>query len=269
MKKYARFLLLFAAIGAFSFGSYAQTTFESGEVLIREGDDKKFCDKTTPYTSSITLPLFNTCIPVADAPNGTAGESIATEKCKTTIANDNGRTISGKPAYGCPECPEGSTGCEVLIDSIKNDAGHYGATYVNIVNNQYCYTCPSGAFTISYKCDGCDIAKIGDFGDPTPEGEGATPALADPLETAIVNMYPNPTSGNLNIDFDGVADYGAVKIVITNIMGSVVHQSVQNDVSSGHQTFQLNLGDLTSGVYNVALYSGSERLDAKHLSVVK
>lgn len=64
-----------------------------------------------------------------------------------------------------------------------------------------------------------------------------------------LNLYPNPTSGELNIEFAS-SDNGTAQIYVTDISGKVVLQDVIK-VQEGAQMYQLNMSDLPSEMYLV------------------
>jgi hypothetical protein len=62
--------------------------------------------------------------------------------------------------------------------------------------------------------------------------------------TLAVNVYPNPSSGVINIDF-GTTTYNAT-VIITNTIGSVVNEIALNNNQS---QYTININNITSGIY--------------------
>ncbi len=73
-----------------------------------------------------------------------------------------------------------------------------------------------------------------------------------------VNVYPNPTSGLLNVELPSNIDLNSVSIKIVDLNGRVVVDETKNSV----QQFTLNLNDhnLASGVYQLSINNASNTL---------
>jgi len=85
------------------------------------------------------------------------------------------------------------------------------------------------------------------------------PSLGTPSITGTangtINIYPNPTSGMLNIQWAN-QQTGFAELDITDVTGRIVGKSKLNlDVKSG--TTQMNIGGLDDGVYVVNIRSAS------------
>jgi Secretion system C-terminal sorting domain len=75
------------------------------------------------------------------------------------------------------------------------------------------------------------------------------------------NIYPNPTSGELNIEIDVNASSNAV-IKVLDVRGTVV-KIVQTDLEKGKNLNNINIGELPSGEYMIQV------TDGKALNAVK
>lgn len=69
-----------------------------------------------------------------------------------------------------------------------------------------------------------------------------------------VNVYPNPTSGKVNIGYT-LTNNQPLTIEVTNMSGAVVEKKV---VNGGFGTAELNLFDLAPGVYQVRMTNNGE-----------
>lgn len=67
-------------------------------------------------------------------------------------------------------------------------------------------------------------------------------------------LYPNPTQGEVFLDFISTANHQDVKVVVTNALGQLVKESQKILPNTG--TYQLNLSDQPKGVYVVTVTSG-------------
>ena len=90
-------------------------------------------------------------------------------------------------------------------------------------------------------------------------------ASFDDKPKAEVLIYPNPASNYLNINYTTNSDY---TIVISNILGAVVHTTPI--ISRFENTTFLNLTDLNiqNGIYLVKVYEG-ENLKATQKLIVR
>lgn len=72
----------------------------------------------------------------------------------------------------------------------------------------------------------------------------------------ILNVYPNPTVGNISINFNSVKDE-TIQLIITDMVGRVVMQQ-NNKVTKGENTLTLQTATLPNGNYSIkALCSSS------------
>ncbi len=88
---------------------------------------------------------------------------------------------------------------------------------------------------------------------------GSSTAVAE-IESNDIKIYPNPTSGLLNIDLD--KKYSSVLVKVYNTLGQLVQEFEQEDSDSA--TLYLSVG---TGVYILEVYSDDKRL--KKQKVVK
>lgn len=63
-----------------------------------------------------------------------------------------------------------------------------------------------------------------------------------------VNVYPNPATDNLNIDFY-LSDYSPVDISITDRIGKLIYSEKLNEVSPGRKHFEIHTNNLLPGMY--------------------
>lgn len=72
-------------------------------------------------------------------------------------------------------------------------------------------------------------------------------------EDASLSVYPNPTSGNLNIQWQN-QQAGAVKVSVSDIIGrEVYHSTLSLDAESGQS--MINLSELKDGIYIISIKS--------------
>nr|MBP6513271.1 T9SS type A sorting domain-containing protein [Bacteroidia bacterium] len=72
----------------------------------------------------------------------------------------------------------------------------------------------------------------------------------------ILNLYPNPSSDQLNIDLN-LNERLSGQINITNLLGESVYNSIQ-EPSANVKTIQINIKDWQTGMYFVNLIQGNK-----------
>lgn len=80
-----------------------------------------------------------------------------------------------------------------------------------------------------------------------------------------VKLYPNPTSNNVNIEFETKSAIDT-KIEIINTMGQIVYSDVVS--ANGFNNLEVSTSSFESGIYQVKITTDNERI-TKRLSVVK
>lgn len=74
-----------------------------------------------------------------------------------------------------------------------------------------------------------------------------------------LNVYPNPTTDQSNIDFS-MSIEGNVSVVVSNIVGQAVLTDNIGNLNPGDHTYSLNTSNLQNGLYLVSLISGPHKL---------
>lgn len=82
-------------------------------------------------------------------------------------------------------------------------------------------------------------------------------------ETTVENLaiYPNPTTGMLNIKFDAEKQ-GNVRVKLISVSGQVVFNEEMNPVS-GQYNNSFDIGDRAKGIYLLSIISDNEKIDRK------
>ncbi|WMI70221.1 LamG-like jellyroll fold domain-containing protein [Mangrovimonas sp. YM274] len=111
----------------------------------------------------------------------------------------------------------------------------------------------SGSFAVEVTVDGCTV---------TSECvEVASLGVEDTLFASNLKLYPNPTSGNVNVTLNGV--YQTVDAQLVSITGKVVATYQFSNTNE----FSLDLNKFNSGLYFLNLKA--DQLDAATVKVVK
>ncbi len=80
-------------------------------------------------------------------------------------------------------------------------------------------------------------------------------------QVSSYNIYPNPTQGDLNLEFSLIENISAAQLEVRNQLGQLIHQETLN-VFAGENTKKLDI-PLSQGVYFVSLRNGSSSITKK------
>jgi hypothetical protein len=117
---------------------------------------------------------------------------------------------------------------------------HYGG-----VNHEHCYTVreqPDGSYIAVGKTDSYSPDMDPMFLKLNPNGTLAVGISERPLAANSIRLYPNPSSGNLKIDFK---DLKATRITVINTLG----ENIYTKEMKGEQSIDMDLRDKSAGVY--------------------
>jgi hypothetical protein len=89
---------------------------------------------------------------------------------------------------------------------------------------------------------------------------GDSPAQA---QTSITGVYPNPTTGQLNIDIMVVEDELSLNFRVTNIVGQQMKNAVET-LLKGKNTIQLDATDYAAGMYILNLSNKERDINLDH-----
>lgn len=79
---------------------------------------------------------------------------------------------------------------------------------------------------------------------------GAIVGMNDPVEFTDITVYPNPTTGKVNIDMS-LKKPGDVKVMVYNSVGQVVAKSSHKNFAAG--VIDFDLSSVAKGIYNVCI----------------
>jgi hypothetical protein len=106
--------------------------------------------------------------------------------------------------------------------------------------------------TGEYRCsitsiDGCNrVTDIANVTNVCREAE---------MEMSGFEVYPNPTSGEFNINMNLSASVNTADIVIVNMIGDVVYSN-NTSIANGILNASVNLQNATAGLYLVKIIAG-------------
>ena len=88
-----------------------------------------------------------------------------------------------------------------------------------------------------------------------------------PVDFSLSQNYPNPFNPNTTIQFD-LPINSFVVLEIFNILGEKVLTSLNNEITAGHHKININMGNLSSGVYIYRITADKFR-DVKKMLLIK
>ncbi len=113
----------------------------------------------------------------------------------------------------------------------------------------------AGTLNIYYSIGGCAVYKTITVTSPAPPGyESSTTGNQLLNGLADVTIYPNPTSGVVNLQLYNQAE-GRASVTITDITGREVFKTDIN-IQSASEHSQIDLSNLKAGVYIIGIQSG-------------
>lgn len=83
--------------------------------------------------------------------------------------------------------------------------------------------------------------------------------VIDNIDGVTVQVFPNPTSGYLNLNFEGVNETDMHKITLYNSIGS----ALVSGTKKGNGEFPLDLSSYANGHYILLIEKGKEKLSYK------
>lgn len=129
---------------------------------------------------------------------------------------------------------------KVTIESCWN----HGGTGTGIIVKSYTFTKGPNA---DHQTPADDAYFKGMKLDWVPAGVG----IDEATETQNINVYPNPTTGIFNVDFNK-----ASKITVVNALGLVVYDQKVEETAAG--TKSIDLSNFANGVYFIHVFNGDQ-----------
>lgn len=201
----------------------------------------------------------------------TTGGYAAYLNSSTSLTKGMQYTVTVTPAVGAT-IGQAYTNDEIAVwIDYNNDFTFSAAERVGYVlvatgwSNQFAFTVPTTAITGSVKMrvrisfsdpaqggapiDPCAVATYGETEDYTINIAQGGNVGFDELNADYIHVYPNPTSGDLNIDLGNI-DYNFSEIQLVDLTGRVVTKiSVNEQV----KLYNVSTSSLSNGIYNVKI----------------
>ncbi len=169
-------------------------------------------------------------------------------------------TASDVPAVNMLVYLEDVTG-HIITYTYTNTSGYY--SFGSLANGSYIiypeaykyYTTHSSVITLTTTYEtaaNVNFKQHTTFGTITPV---ITNSVLSAATGTILNLYPNPTSGNLNIEWNNQT-IGSADVVVTDMTGRVVMRSAL-DINAVKGQAVIDLSGIEEGVYIITVKSGS------------
>ncbi len=104
-------------------------------------------------------------------------------------------------------------------------------------------------------------AKINAVSSQLKGGLIVVSGLENALIENSIKIFPNPAQGNVTLSFNADAS-GEIEINIANMIGQSM-KLVSKEIRKGENAIQINISDLSKGVYLVTLGSGENKITQK------
>lgn len=120
---------------------------------------------------------------------------------------------------------------------------------------------PSITYTITDSTTGCSNSTTQMVTIDTSVANCATTGIDENTATAQATVYPNPTTGLLNIVFKN-SNSNQLLITVFDVLGNVVFNAIDYKINTDYNK-QINLEGLAEGIYTIQLSAGSDVITKK------
>ncbi len=120
-----------------------------------------------------------------------------------------------------------------------------------------------GSYTLRIRNTNCSVASL-----PSTVNIGYSQCPPGDITDRIISVYPNPSNSNVTIDYDLTNYQTSFKafIQIIDFLGKVIYSTPLN---KENRFIDIDLPDLTSGMYGVSLVVDDAIITSKLLNIVK
>ena len=223
--------------------------------------------------SSGYIPTYSTSTPnwydAASATHTTGADALDITMVYGTVPSGPG-FISGYVTAGAGRGTSGDVPAVGMIVYLKDASGHIltytytdgtgmysfsalaNCSYIIYPENYSFYTTPSSVITLSTSAEsvtGINFKQHNTYGTITPLSPTST-SIATTIAQKF-NIYPNPTTGNIFIQWSNKTT-GNADVTITDVTGRTVLSSTININTASGQS-QLNVNDLNNGIYLISI----------------
>lgn len=171
------------------------------------------------------------------------------------IKNSSGTTVASGGPYNYTG--QGNTWEYVTIPTIQAGLSVDDCYTFNAVDSYGDGFGPGGSITIKDGNNVTLVSIVGDYGAATTEAfqETFAPLALNENTVSELSIYPNPTNGNTNVEFN-VPSSSNVTVEVINTLGQVVINNNLGTVS-GAQKINIDGANLVNGIYFVNLKVGN------------
>ncbi len=184
-------------------------------------------------------------------PKALSVSSVACMEMKVKWVGNKGQTYILNAGYGAPQ--EAATSAKV--SEVTNDNGNYSAV-INALEG----------VTVKWNVQSvCVINGAKFYSAPVNGSDTYIPICHKEKESAVdknFQAFPNPTTGNLLVEYTGKADNNIVLNVFDLNGKKMMTQNVKSINGVANQ-YKLDLHSLAAGTYTLEMVSGSETQKTK------
>lgn len=166
----------------------------------------------------------------------TAGRRIVVAYASNPLTNGNGTKAGGTPGNHTP--------MDIWVGADDNTGGAY-ASYITskgLIDNTFLTPIMAKFLNLVYPFSSSSLMST---------DEPAASNLSIEKSNTSFSVRPNPASSQVTLNFNA-KDNSNYAVVVTDVNGKVV-KTLNGNASSGLKNLQLNIADLSSGVYTAKL----------------
>ena len=206
---------------------------------------QSYCASGISGAWSASVQFTTLILPCAMIPTGIVLSSITTSNATVSWT-----AVSGASWYGIRYKPVSSSAWITITTSStsKTLTGLLSNTLYEVKVQSFCSSAVSGAWSASTEF--------------TPGSASKQPSIV--IASKEINVSPNPTSGELNIELT-MEQESIITLKIMDISGRIVKQ-VQSNTFIGENTVNVNLSELNAGLYIIQVINNNQLMHTSRIT---
>ncbi len=168
-------------------------------------------------------------------------------------------------------CLLGSRDCEPLID--------YWRSVKSVYKNDAGMWCHKAKISVKVACSDCqDTSKLtiypvllnlggGDINEALEETANIESAKAAGKVAHVMNSYPNPSSGEVNLEVALFESNSSVRLILKDIAGNVQYQQQYKDLAQDFFQPRLDFSNLSNGLYFLSVEVNGQLINTNKLTI--
>jgi hypothetical protein len=87
--------------------------------------------------------------------------------------------------------------------------------------------------------------------------------VEEEIQANGLNIYPNPASDKITIRRNEIGWMNGASVLLVDMQGKIWMKEAISENDSNRETLEMNTNNLPNGLYNMVIFSGSERVSKK------